>query len=87
MASPPAPLQLDSSFIKGHSIDYVAVEEGVTVDPRVDKARLKGYDSLKALGTLRQRYTLLLTLIVVNRQDHSYPAYTRNQSSYFAPST
>ncbi|KAJ6581425.1 hypothetical protein B0H19DRAFT_928995 [Mycena capillaripes] len=45
-----APCTLDASFLVRHKIDYVAVEEGATVDPTYDKLRLKGYDEMKKNG-------------------------------------
>ncbi|KAJ6518734.1 cholinephosphate cytidylyltransferase [Mycena sanguinolenta] len=47
---PGAPGTLDTQFLVQHKIDYVAVEEGVTVDPSYDKLRLKGYDEIKRNG-------------------------------------
>ena len=31
-------------------LDYVAVEDGITIDPKCDKVRLRGYDEIKSLG-------------------------------------
>jgi glycerol-3-phosphate cytidylyltransferase-like family protein len=45
-----APCTLDAPFIVQHKIDYVAIEEGATVDPAYDKLRLKGYDEMKKNG-------------------------------------
>jgi choline-phosphate cytidylyltransferase len=45
-----APSTLDAAFLQRHKIDYVAVEEGATVDPAYDKLRLKGYDEMKRNG-------------------------------------
>ncbi|KAJ7224333.1 cholinephosphate cytidylyltransferase [Mycena pura] len=45
-----APCTLDTSFVLEHKIDYLAVEEGATVDPAYDKRRLKGYDEMKRNG-------------------------------------
>ncbi|KAF9782473.1 hypothetical protein BJ322DRAFT_1144235 [Thelephora terrestris] len=47
---PDAPWALDEEYLKRYNIDYVAVEEGSTVDPTWDKTRLKGYDVLKGAG-------------------------------------
>ncbi|KAJ6591646.1 cholinephosphate cytidylyltransferase [Mycena vulgaris] len=47
---PDAPCTLDAPFLQRHRIDYVAVEEGATVDPAYDKLRLKGYDEMKRNG-------------------------------------
>ncbi|KAH0582878.1 Choline-phosphate cytidylyltransferase B [Termitomyces sp. J132] len=42
-----APYVLNLDFIDRHRIDYVSLEEGTSVDPGCDKARLKGYDAMK----------------------------------------
>ncbi|KAJ7252732.1 cholinephosphate cytidylyltransferase [Mycena haematopus] len=47
---PDAPCTLDTQFLVEHKIDYVAVEEGATVDPSYNKLRLKGYDEMKRNG-------------------------------------
>lgn len=47
-----APWQLDPQFLRRKQIDYVAVEEGITVDPKCDKIRLRGYDELKRIGKI-----------------------------------
>ncbi|EGN96609.1 hypothetical protein SERLA73DRAFT_184702 [Serpula lacrymans var. lacrymans S7.3] len=45
-----APRSLDDNFIFKNKIDYVALDEGSSVDPEFDKIRLQGYDTLKKLG-------------------------------------
>ncbi|KAL1733255.1 hypothetical protein EV714DRAFT_281955 [Schizophyllum commune] len=45
-----APWQLNDAFILGRRIDYVAIDEGTSVDPACDKVRLRGYDAVKSLG-------------------------------------
>lgn len=45
-----APVELNEEFLKRHRIDYVAIEEGASVDPTVSKAQLTGYDRMKGLG-------------------------------------
>ncbi|KAH8115133.1 hypothetical protein DFH11DRAFT_147640 [Phellopilus nigrolimitatus] len=45
-----APVVLDETFLVRNRIDYVAVEEGSSVDPAVSKARLAGYDLVKSIG-------------------------------------
>ncbi|THH08766.1 hypothetical protein EW145_g2482 [Phellinidium pouzarii] len=45
-----APVVLDETFLHRNRIDYVAVEEGSSVDPAVSKARLAGYDLVKSIG-------------------------------------
>ncbi|KAF9245258.1 hypothetical protein BU15DRAFT_85601 [Melanogaster broomeanus] len=47
---PDAPWTLDDAFVLAKRIDYVALEEGSSVHPEFDKARMKGYDGLKKLG-------------------------------------
>ena len=45
-----APVVLSEDFLARHKIDYVAVEEGTSVDPAISKARLAGYDLVKSIG-------------------------------------
>lgn len=47
---PDAPRLLDDAFLREKRIDYVALEEGSSVDPEFEKERLRGYDALKTLG-------------------------------------
>jgi len=47
---PNAPWTVDESFIYEQKFDYLALDEGMSVDPACDKFRLKGYDTLKRLG-------------------------------------
>lgn len=44
---PDAPWKLDEAFIRSRRIDYVAIDEGTSIDPSFDKERLKGYDYVK----------------------------------------
>ncbi|KAG6837349.1 hypothetical protein H0H93_010951 [Arthromyces matolae] len=46
-----APYVLNQEFIEKHKIDFVSFEEGTSVDPSCDKARLKGYDAMKDSST------------------------------------
>ncbi|KAL6306272.1 hypothetical protein BKA93DRAFT_729818 [Sparassis latifolia] len=46
---PDAPWTLDEQFLRSHRIDYVAIDEGSSVDPAFDKERLRGYDLVKSL--------------------------------------
>ena len=46
-----APFAIDEKFLTKYRIDYVAIEEGSSIDPSVDKARLAGYDLVKAAGS------------------------------------
>lgn len=45
-----APTQLDAAFLDRWRIDYVAIEEGASVDPSIGREQLKGYDLVKSLG-------------------------------------
>ncbi|KAH7929095.1 Nucleotidylyl transferase [Leucogyrophana mollusca] len=47
---PEAPWTVDDQFVIHKRIDYVAFEEGSSVNPEFDKVRLKGYDNMKKLG-------------------------------------
>lgn len=46
---PDAPWKLEEAFVTAMRIDYVAIDEGVSVDPAYDKERVKGYDMIKSL--------------------------------------
>lgn len=45
------PWQVTADFMKEKGIDFVAIDEGASVDPGYDKPRVKAYDELKQLGT------------------------------------
>jgi cytidyltransferase-like protein len=45
-----APWTVNDRFIIDKRIDYLALEEGSSVNPEFDKERLKGYDLAKRLG-------------------------------------
>lgn len=45
-----APWELTLKFIQEKSIDYAAVDEGSSIDPNYDRARVRGYDELKRHG-------------------------------------
>ena len=47
---PDAPWAVDDQFMLQRRFDYLALEEGMSVDPACDKFRLKGYDTLKKVG-------------------------------------
>lgn len=47
---PDAPWTVNDHFIIDKRIDYLALEEGSSVNPEFDKERLKGYDAVKKLG-------------------------------------
>ncbi|KAG6866550.1 hypothetical protein C0991_002035 [Blastosporella zonata] len=58
-----APYVLNSEFIDRRRIDYVSLDEGTSVDPSCDKARLKGYDAMKDLKiVIPTRRTLALSV-------------------------
>ena len=61
-----APWQTDEHLLRQKQIDFVAVEEGITVDPQCHKVRLRGYDTLKKLGIQSSR--LLQFLVPYNLQ-------------------
>lgn len=48
-----APWTVNDRFIIDKRIDYLALEEGSSVNPEFDKERLKGYDEVKKLGTIQ----------------------------------
>jgi len=63
-----APWTIEDAFVIAKRIDYVALEEGSSVNPEFDKARLKGYDSLKKLGRViptKRTLGLVPALLVV----------------------
>jgi cytidyltransferase-like protein len=45
-----APWVVDDQFILQQKFDYIALAEGMSVDPACDKFRLGGYDALKKIG-------------------------------------
>jgi len=47
---PDAPWTVDDQFVLQWRFDYLALDEGMSVDPTCDKFRLKGYDALKKIG-------------------------------------
>ena len=49
---PDAPWTLNEKFLRARQIDYVAIDEGTSVDPDCDRDRLKGYDLVKGLSEL-----------------------------------
>lgn len=46
---PEAPWTIDEAFLRSRKIDYVAIDEGISIDPACDNERLKGYDLVKGL--------------------------------------
>ncbi|KAJ3514986.1 hypothetical protein NLJ89_g2043 [Agrocybe chaxingu] len=54
-----APWELTPKFLEGKGIDFVAIDEGTSVDPSCDKIRVRGYDELKKHGKIiKTRRTL-----------------------------
>jgi len=49
---PDAPWTVDDQFIHDRKFDYMALDEGMSVNPACDKFRLKGYDNLKKIGRI-----------------------------------
>ncbi|EPQ56487.1 Nucleotidylyl transferase [Gloeophyllum trabeum ATCC 11539] len=47
-----APWTVSEDFLREHRIDFVALDEGTSIDPDVDRTRLQGYDRLKSLGRI-----------------------------------
>ena len=78
-----APWELTMQFIKEKGIDYVAVDEGSSVDPNYDIARVRGYDELKKHGItcpfipvmfLALKYFLLVPwigIVIKTKRTHS----------------
>ncbi|KAJ3811372.1 cholinephosphate cytidylyltransferase [Lentinula aff. lateritia] len=61
---PDAPWQIDEQFLRERHIDYIVVEEGMTVDPACDKVRLKGYDAMKRIGkAIPTKRTIGITVV------------------------
>ncbi|KAK0188757.1 hypothetical protein F5146DRAFT_1104235 [Armillaria mellea] len=50
-------------------IDYVAIDEGITVDPKYDTVRVKGYDEVKKLGR-----------VILTRRTHGLTAHPVSKS-------
>ena len=51
------PWELTEEFIHQRRIDYVAIDEGTTIDPGCDKARVKGYDEMKKISAYNHFHT------------------------------
>lgn len=47
-----APWEVSVQFMKEKGIDFVAIDEGASVDPSYDNARVKAYDELKQNGKI-----------------------------------
>lgn len=48
---PDTPWAVDDQFVLQRRFDYIALDEGMSVDPACDKLRLKGYDAMKRIGS------------------------------------
>lgn len=44
------PWELTDAFMLQRRLDYVAIDEGTSVDPNCDKARVRAYDEIKRAG-------------------------------------
>jgi len=69
-----APWELTLQFIQGKGIDYVAVDEGSSVDPNYDRTRVRGYDELKRHG-----------MVIKTRRTHALNSQRRLSSLAFSP--
>lgn len=45
-----APWSIDEAFLHALRIDYVAIDEGASVDPIYERERVRGYDLVKSLS-------------------------------------
>ncbi|KAG1746667.1 uncharacterized protein EDB91DRAFT_107590 [Suillus paluster] len=76
---PDAPWTVNDRFIIDKRIDYLALEEGSSVNPEFDKERLKGYDAVKRLGRVfPTRRTIGLTatpLLVSYNESEEVPPF------------
>ncbi|KAI0954024.1 hypothetical protein AcV7_007380 [Taiwanofungus camphoratus] len=84
---PDAPWTLDEQFLRAKKIDFVAIDEGSSVNPACDKDRLRGYDLVKGLSqeshsdekdnntdTARTRKSLPIHRVLqYQRHDQGYP--------------
>jgi choline-phosphate cytidylyltransferase len=46
---PDAPWKIDEAFLNAMRVEFVAIDEGVSIDPAYEKERVKGYDLVKSL--------------------------------------
>lgn len=60
---PDAPWTIDEQFLRAKKIDYVAIDEGSSVNPACDKERLRGYDLVKSLRECRYNSRSSFTLM------------------------
>ncbi|TFK39990.1 hypothetical protein BDQ12DRAFT_681585 [Crucibulum laeve] len=49
---PDAPWVITEEFVHQRRIDFIAIDEGTTVDPACDKLRVNGYDEMKRIGRI-----------------------------------
>ncbi|OCB87955.1 hypothetical protein A7U60_g4912 [Sanghuangporus baumii] len=84
-----APVVLSEGFLSRHRIDYVAVEEGSSVDPAISKARLAGYDLVKSIGkaipTRRTRNVIASALAMPRESAAPTPAMPASRKLEPAP--
>lgn len=64
-----APWRVDEQLLSKRRIDYVAIDEGITVDPKYDTVRVKGYDEVKKLGR-----------VILTRRTHGLTAHPVSKS-------
>ncbi|PBK99209.1 Nucleotidylyl transferase [Armillaria gallica] len=64
-----APWRVDEQLLSRRRIDYVAIDEGITVDPKYDTVRVKGYDEVKKLGR-----------VILTRRTHGLIAHPVSKS-------
>lgn len=84
---PEAPWRLDEGFLKARRVDYVAYDEGTSVDPAFNKERLKGYDLVKSLRmTIPTRRTTGVSIPIPERSKTSTPVPSRQGTLRGAPS-
>ncbi|KIY52999.1 hypothetical protein FISHEDRAFT_34147 [Fistulina hepatica ATCC 64428] len=72
-----APWEIDAVFLRQQQIDYVAVDEGMSVDPACDKIRLRGYDLVKSMSKcIPTRRTLGVTRLSARKLESLAPSTT-----------
>ena len=79
---PEAPWRLDEVFLRARRIDYVAIDEGASVNPTYGKERVKGYDVVKSLsGSIHPLFQEKM-LIWIHRHGDPNQAYDRLDSPF-----
>ncbi|KAI9064106.1 hypothetical protein FKP32DRAFT_1611229 [Trametes sanguinea] len=73
---PDAPWTLHEKFLRARHIDYVAIDEGTSIDPDCDRERLKGYDLVKSLP-IPTRRTNMSTPMPRNHDPFKKPSKPR----------